>query len=125
MGKDPGGGDAVQRGHPDVHQDHIGSVMLGEPHPLVAVGRLCDHLNVGLAIQNEPEAGPDESLIVDDEDSNGHSGGPSMRGAAVQPVQLTQSTVQARASAVRHCWLEGAELGPATTRVGRVSVARW
>ena len=39
---------------------------------LQAVARLADDLDVGLRLEDHPEAGAHERLVVDDQDSNAH-----------------------------------------------------
>ncbi len=59
-----GGRDAADPGHPDVHEDHVGTVFGGQPDRLLAVRRLADHLDVGRGPQQGGHAGPDEDLVI-------------------------------------------------------------
>jgi hypothetical protein len=60
--------DPVHAGHADVHQGHVGPDVAGQPDRLVAVGRLADHLQAGLGVQDHPEPGPHQRLVVGDQD---------------------------------------------------------
>jgi hypothetical protein len=40
----------------------------GQPDRLAAVGGLADHLEVGLGVQDHPEPGPHQRLVVGDQD---------------------------------------------------------
>jgi hypothetical protein len=70
-GEDPPSGlEAVELGHPDVHQ-HDGRVEAGRFGDRVdAVVGLGDHVDVLLAGEEHPEAGPHHRLVVDDEDAD-------------------------------------------------------
>ena len=66
---DPAGRlDAVEDRHPDVHDDDIGAEAPCRLDALLAVGRLPDHLDVGLVVEDHPEPGANELLIVDEDD---------------------------------------------------------
>ena len=58
----------VEARHPDVHQDDVGSVPPGEPDGRLAVGGLGDDVDIRLGLEDHPEAGPDQRLVVGDED---------------------------------------------------------
>src|SRR5690606_1013800 len=66
-GELPGGLDAVHPRHPDVHEHHVRSGEAGLPHRLAAVGRLTDHDDVALEVEEEAEAGTHELLVVDEQ----------------------------------------------------------
>ena len=66
----PGGLDAVDRGHLDVHQRDIRAVLRGERHRLLPVGCLGDHLNVVFGLKQGPDAAADQRLVVGEEDSD-------------------------------------------------------
>ena len=78
--------DAVELGHPDVEQAHVGPQLAGQRHGLTAVGRLADHLDVGLGVEDHAQPGPDDLLVVGDEHADGHRGGP-LRGSTAPTVQ--------------------------------------
>jgi uncharacterized membrane protein len=62
---DPAGRlDAVEHRHPDVHQQHVWCLPLGQVHGLLAVGGLAHHLDVVLRVEQRREPGPDELLII-------------------------------------------------------------
>lgn len=52
----------------DIHENHIRIELIRELYGLGAVLRLADDLEVGLAVEDQAEADPDEFLIVDEED---------------------------------------------------------
>lgn len=72
LGDQPGGLDAVQLGHPDVHDHDIGTLGPGQPYRLPPVGGLPDDLHVRLCVDEEPERAPEQSLVVGEQDANGH-----------------------------------------------------
>ena len=57
----------VHARHADVHQHDVRAQPLGQPHRLVPVGRLSDHSDVGRGVEQNPDAGADQALVVDDE----------------------------------------------------------
>ena len=65
-GDPPGGLDAVQHGHPDVHQHHLGALARDQVERLAPVRRLSDDLDGGRLVQDQPQSGPDQGLVVDD-----------------------------------------------------------
>ena len=87
---DAGGGqtrrglDAVHAGHADVHQDHVRPQVVGALDRLGAVARLADDLEVVLGLQEEPEAGADEFLVVDDQQPDAHASPPTGSHAATR-----------------------------------------
>ena len=68
----PGGLDAVEVGHADVHQHDLGTQRPCCLDDLVAVPRLADHLQVGFGVHDDPEAGADQLLVIGDQDADGH-----------------------------------------------------
>ena len=77
----PGGLQAVHHRHADIHQDHVRTQLRGARDRFLPVHGLADDLDVGLAVQQGGEAGPDHALVIGDHDSHGH-GRPS-RGSLV------------------------------------------
>jgi hypothetical protein len=69
LGHPPRRLDPVELRHADVHQDDVRLELAGELHRLGAVGRLADHVEVVLGVEDHPEAGADEGLVVGDEDA--------------------------------------------------------
>jgi len=63
-----GRGDAVEQRHPDVHHHHVRHQQPGPVDRFGAVGRLADHFDGGLGAQRRRQAGPDEGLVVADQD---------------------------------------------------------
>lgn len=64
--------DPVQAGHPDVEQAHIRPQPHGRIDRFQAVGRLTDHLDTRLRIEDHRESRPDEILVVGDEHADRH-----------------------------------------------------
>ena len=60
--------DAVQAWHPDVHENQIRMVAPDGNLRVLAIGRLSDNLDVGLAFEDQPEAGTDHGLVVGNQD---------------------------------------------------------
>ena len=60
-------------GHADVEQAHVGAQLAGERHRLASVGGLADDLDVGLGVEDHPEPGADDLLVVGDEHADGHA----------------------------------------------------
>ncbi|WP_369411203.1 hypothetical protein [Leucobacter edaphi] len=54
----------------DIHENHIRIELIRELYGLGAVLRLADDLEVGLAVEDQAEADPDEFLIVNEENSD-------------------------------------------------------
>ena len=55
-------------GHPHVHQDHVRAGRSGDLDRLDAVGGLAEHGEVRRGVDEHPETGPHERLVVDDDD---------------------------------------------------------
>ena len=70
----PGRLQAVETRHPDVHQHDVGPVAPGQPDRCLAVGGLRDDLDVRLRLEDHPEAGADQGLVVGDEDAETRGG---------------------------------------------------
>ena len=71
-GELPGRLDAVELRHPDVEQAHVGAELARERDRLAPVGGLADHLDAGLGVEDHPQPGADELLIVGDEHADAH-----------------------------------------------------
>jgi len=70
----PGGGEPVDAGHLDVHQHDVRSGGPGDLDRLPAVRGLADDLQVGLGLQDQPEAGPHHLLVVREHHPDRHTG---------------------------------------------------
>src|SRR5690606_19309364 len=66
--------DPVELGHAQVHEDDVGLEVGDESHRLVAVTGLADDLQVGLGVDDRAHAGPEELLVVDEQDPDGWGG---------------------------------------------------
>src|ERR1035438_9129808 len=60
--------EAVGAGHADVHQHHLSAQGAGEGDGCRAVGGLADDLDVGGYADQNSEAGPDEGLVIGEQD---------------------------------------------------------
>ena len=58
--------DAVDAGHPHVHQHHVGPAPLGQLDGLAAVGGIADHVELGVALDDHPETGTNHGLVIDE-----------------------------------------------------------
>jgi hypothetical protein len=85
-GEEPGGLDAVDIGHPDVKQADVWAQRTSESIGFSSVGGLADDLDVGLAAEYCRQSGPDNALIVSEQDSNRHSAVP-LRGRVACTLQ--------------------------------------
>ena len=63
--------DPVEVRHPDVHQRHVDRVAVDALERLEAVARLRDDLDVVLGVEDHPEAGANQSLVVDERTRTG------------------------------------------------------
>src|SRR5215467_1434193 len=80
-GEAPGRLEPVELGHSDVHENHVRVKLPDRRHRLQAVPRLAHNLQVGLRFDDHLEAGPDQALVVADQDRDAHGGGSSGRQA--------------------------------------------
>lgn len=80
------GFDAADLGHADVEQADVGTQLAGEGDRLASVAGFADDLDVCLRIEDHPEPGADELLVVGDDHTDGH--------LRVRPVGTTAVTVQ-------------------------------
>src|ERR1700683_244924 len=71
----PGGGDPVEPGHPDIHQDDGGGVQVDGGQDAAAVAGLADDLDLRGAGQHHRQSGTDQCVVVDDEDADRDSHG--------------------------------------------------
>jgi hypothetical protein len=67
--------DAVELGHPEIHEDDVGAARPGQAHGLAPVTGLPDDVDFGLGGEKHPEAGADQGLVVDEQNPNGHHAG--------------------------------------------------
>jgi hypothetical protein len=99
---EPSGGlDAVQVGHADVEQAHVGPQLTSQRDGTQSVGGLPDDLDVGLSVEDHAEPRPDDVLVVGDEHADGH---------VLRPFRGSRRC--RRRAALRQCRLDGpASLG--------------
>jgi hypothetical protein len=63
--------EAVELGHPDVHQHQVRRELARALQRRAPVGGFADHLEVGLRVEDHPQAAAHERLIVGDQDPDG------------------------------------------------------
>jgi hypothetical protein len=89
--------DPVEHRHPDVHQDQVGPGLQRTRHGLVPVRRLGDDFDVGLGVEDEPEAAAHQRLVVSEQDADHVGSGsraqtvkppPSARAASSSPPNI-------------------------------------
>jgi hypothetical protein len=85
-GEKPSGLDAVDIWHPDVEQTDVWAQRTSESNGFSSVSGLADDLDVGLAAEDCRQSGPDNALIVSDQDPNRHSAVP-LRGRVACTLQ--------------------------------------
>ena len=68
----PRGLDPVDARHPHVHEDDVRREHPGRLDGLRAVARLADHLEIGLGVQDQAEAGAHELLVVGEQEADAH-----------------------------------------------------
>ena len=66
----PGGLDAVQARHADVHQHDVRVKLPGRSNGFEAVLGLADHLKLRVGVKDKAEATPDERLVVGYQDTD-------------------------------------------------------
>jgi hypothetical protein len=68
VGEPPGGGEATDVRHRQVHDDDVGVELLGQPQGLRAGGRLADDDEIRLPAEDEAQALPEHRVVVGDQD---------------------------------------------------------
>src|SRR5687767_9402276 len=76
------GFDAVEFRHANVEQAHVWSELARERHCFAPIGCLADDFDLGLSVEDHPEPGPDDLLIVGKEHSDGHEWPPPLGSTA-------------------------------------------
>ena len=56
--------DPVHLGHPDVDDERLGLMLLAEPQRLEAIRRLGDDGQARVALEQAPQAAPDDAVVV-------------------------------------------------------------
>lgn len=84
--------------HPDVHHDHVGVCFLRDPHGVGPGTGLADDFDVRRVGDEDPEAGPDQRLIVGEDHTPRHQAAPAIEG--VGSVAATRNPPPGRCSAV-------------------------
>src|SRR5207245_2507820 len=75
----------VDARHADVHQHDVRAVPERELDRLPALARLADHLDRRVELEQLAEARPDERLVIDDQDANGHRSSYGIRALTTKP----------------------------------------
>ena len=70
-----GGGDAVEFGHADVHDDDLGLEFFGEGDGFEAVFGFADDFEVGFGVEEEADAAADDGVVIGEEDVSDAAGG--------------------------------------------------
>src|ERR1700729_2924475 len=73
FGNPPRGLESVTVGHLDVHQHDVGPQAPGAGHGLLAVRRLPDNLDLGIGLEDHPEAGANHRLVIGQQHTDAHS----------------------------------------------------
>jgi hypothetical protein len=68
----PGGLDAVDLGHPDIHQDNVSPFAAGQRDRVAPVGCLARNVHVGDGVDEQPEGGAQQRLVVGKQDTDRH-----------------------------------------------------
>ena len=92
-GEQPGGLQAIELGHADVEQAHVGAQALGLGDRGPAVADIGHHLD-GRRLEDHPEARAHHGLIVGDQDPQGHARSPPTAAAVARaPSRRREPTV--------------------------------
>jgi hypothetical protein len=105
-------------GHPDIHRDNVGSFAAGQHDRLAPVGRLTRNVHVGDGVDEQPEGGAQQRLVISEQDTDRHevTGLPPLWGSRIAgadsagPVAAAFSTGSAAVT-----WSPPAAVGPALT----------
>jgi len=97
----PGGRDAVDRGHADVHEHDVRPGLADEGDGLVAVGGLADDLDVVPGVEDHPEAHPYQRLVIDDHHPDGHG---TLSLATSAATTVSAATAVSAGSSGRSAW---------------------
>ena len=89
-------------GHDDVHQDHVGLQRTCLEDRVARGARLADRLEVVLGVEQEPQAGADDGVIVDDEDADAQSGTSATSVVPRSSLDSTSSRPSSRRDAFAH-----------------------
>ena len=58
---------AVEQGHPDVHDDDVGMNIASQPYGFAALGGFAHHFHVRHAIKQKLQPRPDDPVVVRDQ----------------------------------------------------------
>src|SRR5476649_1432351 len=73
FGNPPRGLESVTVGHLDVHQHDVGPQAPGAGRGLLAVRRLAENLDLGIGLEDHPEAGANHRLVIGQQHTDAHS----------------------------------------------------
>ncbi|GAB2998117.1 hypothetical protein GCM10017788_26000 [Amycolatopsis acidiphila] len=73
--------DAAHARHPQVHEDHVDVVLLGEAHRFGTVARFADDVELVVATEQAPQPVAQDGVVVDDQqpDRCHHNGTAALR----------------------------------------------
>jgi hypothetical protein len=72
--------DAVELGHGNVHDNHVGRELFGEADGFAAIGGFADDFDSRVGLEQEPKTFANYSMIVGNEDSCGGGHGAASEG---------------------------------------------
>jgi hypothetical protein len=97
VGEDlPGGLEAVEHRHLNVHQRDVRTVLDRQRHRLPPVGGLGDHLDVVFRFEQRPDAAADQRLVVGEQDPD--HGSARIKAASVSRQRPHQGSVRIKAA---------------------------
>jgi hypothetical protein len=76
----------VDPGHPDVHEHHVGRVLVHERHDLVPVVGLGHDRQVVRTGQHHRQPRTDQGVVIDDQHADGHAGQISPKRTCRRPL---------------------------------------
>ena len=87
--------------HAEVDEGHVGRELPGEPDGLAGLARLADHLEVGLALDDQANALTDDAVVV------GQEAPDLLHAVPVAPAALLVNAEPTRVPCDRSGWLPG------------------
>ena len=97
----PGGLDAVEFRHPHIHQHHVGPGPAGHRDRLRAGPGLADHGQAGGGVHDAAEPGPDQRLVIGDDNAQVHRGRARGSPAGGAPARRAPGAGTARPPGIR------------------------
>src|SRR5215469_14452943 len=130
----PGGLQAVEHRHADIHEDDVGAQLSDPGDGLLPVDGLADHLDVGLGVEQDGKARPHHALVVghDHADRHGASSSDELTGRVAVtwnppssrgPASRLPPSMVARSRMPTRPWPPPTARAPLATRTGAVLLA--